>query len=76
MSNQILNVGETAFFLCDLQERFKPAIDHFTEIVEVAKRLVSASKILSIPLIVTEQVRLKRKSLLFEIETFNFLGCF
>ena len=70
MSNQILNVGETAFFLCDLQERFKPAIDHFTEIVEVAKRLVSASKILSVPLIVTEQVRHKRKSLLFKIKNF------
>lgn len=54
--SQRLGAGETAFFLCDLQEKFKPAIDHFTEIVEVAKRLVSASKILNIPLIVTEQV--------------------
>lgn len=53
---QALNLEETAFFLCDLQEKFQPAIDHFVEIVEVAKRLVSASKVLSIPLIVTEQV--------------------
>lgn len=51
-----LNINETAFFLCDLQEKFKPAIDHFDEIVEVGKRLVSASKILNVPLIVSEQV--------------------
>lgn len=56
-NNQVLNVGATAFFACDLQEKFKPAINHFAEIVEVARRLVSASKILSVPLIVTEQVR-------------------
>jgi hypothetical protein len=31
----------TAFFLCDLQERFKPAIENFAEVVQVAQRLVS-----------------------------------
>jgi hypothetical protein len=31
----------TAFFVCDLQEKFRPAIDHFNEIVQVAQRLVS-----------------------------------
>ena len=35
-----LEVGKTAFFLCDLQEKFKPSIDHFDDIVEVARRLV------------------------------------
>ena len=66
--SQFLNIGNTAFFLCDIQEKFKPAIDHFDEIVEVSKRLVSASKILDLPLIVTEQVSdiflAKRKSIL------------
>ena len=31
----------TAFFLCDMQERFRPAIHGFEDIVTVAKRLVS-----------------------------------
>lgn len=39
-----------------MQEKFRPAIDHFKEIVEVSKRMVSASTILDIPLVVTEQV--------------------
>ena len=51
----IVELSKTAFFLCDIQEKFRPAISHFTEIVEVAKRLVSASKILDVPLVVTEQ---------------------
>ena len=36
----ILDLSKTAFFLCDIQEKFRPAIDHFEEIVEVSKRLV------------------------------------
>lgn len=50
-----IKLAETVFFLCDMQEKFRPAIKYFDEIVEVSKRLVAASKILSIPLIVTEQ---------------------
>jgi len=56
LENNILSLGKTAFFLCDMQEKFRPAIDHFKEIVEVSKRLVTASTILDIPLVVTEQV--------------------
>ncbi len=36
-----LSTSSTAFFLCDMQERFKPAIDNFAGITEVAKRLVN-----------------------------------
>lgn len=50
-----IKAEETAFFLCDVQEKFRPAIKHFDEILEVSKRLVAGSKILNIPLIVTEQ---------------------
>lgn len=53
--NQLV-VGQVAFFLCDMQEKFQKAIDHFDEILEVCKRLVNASKILDLPLVVTEQV--------------------
>ncbi|PIK44071.1 hypothetical protein BSL78_19088 [Apostichopus japonicus] len=50
-----LSVTCTAFLLCDMQEKFRPAIKHFDEILEVANRLVKTSKILDIPLIATEQ---------------------
>ena len=41
LENNILYLGKTAFFLCDMQEKFRPAIDHFKEIVEISKRLVN-----------------------------------
>ena len=36
-----LSPDKTVFFLCDMQERFRPAIKYFEDILEVAKRLVS-----------------------------------
>ena len=39
-SNNLI-LEKTAFFLCDIQEKFKPAIDHFNEMVEVSQRLVT-----------------------------------
>ncbi|XP_078589592.1 isochorismatase domain-containing protein 1-like [Branchiostoma floridae x Branchiostoma japonicum] len=50
-----LSAETAAFFLCDMQERFRPAIKFFPEILQIGQRLVEASKILDIPLIVTEQ---------------------
>ncbi|XP_076452422.1 isochorismatase domain-containing protein 1-like [Babylonia areolata] len=50
-----LKVDKTVFFLCDMQERFRPAIKYFDDILEVAKRLIAATRILDIPLVVTEQ---------------------
>ncbi|XP_022109882.1 isochorismatase domain-containing protein 1-like isoform X2 [Acanthaster planci] len=34
-----LAAESTVFFLCDMQEKFKPAIQYFSDIVEVSKRL-------------------------------------
>lgn len=80
IASQNLNASNTAFFLCDIQEKFRPVIEHFdgpNSIVEVARRLViqsillifknnqfnwhilfktEVSRILEIPLFVTEQV--------------------
>ena len=35
-----IEADKAVFFLCDMQERFRPAIKHFPDIVEVSKRLV------------------------------------
>jgi hypothetical protein len=35
-----ISLEKTALFVCDLQEKFQPAIAHFADIVEVTKRLV------------------------------------
>lgn len=45
----------TAFFLCDIQEKFRPSIKYFSEIVVVAQRLLKAAKILGVPVVATEQ---------------------
>ncbi|GFH56734.1 isochorismatase hydrolase [Chaetoceros tenuissimus] len=50
-----LSPSTTAFFLCDIQERFRPLIYNTETIVNTAQYLTSMSKELSIPLIATQQ---------------------
>ncbi|KAJ2663671.1 hypothetical protein IWW48_001152 [Coemansia sp. RSA 1200] len=50
-----LNASTTAFLLCDVQERFRAGIYGFECLVQVAQKMSKASRILKIPLIVTEQ---------------------
>ncbi|XP_007422349.1 isochorismatase domain-containing protein 1 [Python bivittatus] len=45
----------TVFFCCDMQERFRPAIKYFGDIISVSQRLLQGARILGIPVIVTEQ---------------------
>ena len=49
-----LNPARTFLLLCDLQEKFTKTIQHFDEIFEASNRLLEASKLLQIPVVVTE----------------------
>lgn len=46
---------ETVFFMCDMQVKFVPVMQHFDDIITVTERLIEGGQILKIPLIVTEQ---------------------
>ncbi|KAL5006806.1 hypothetical protein ScPMuIL_015612 [Solemya velum] len=71
-----LQANKTVFFLCDMQERFRPAIHCFVEILEVVGRLVQTSKILNIPMIVTEQYPKGLGSTVTELNVAHAVGKF
>ncbi|KAJ8261509.1 hypothetical protein COCON_G00172320 [Conger conger] len=50
-----LSVSNTVFFCCDMQERFRPAIKYFGDIISVGQRLLQGARVLGIPVIVSEQ---------------------
>lgn len=54
MASNLLKFGflpakQSVFLLCDVQEKFRPLISHFEEIVQSASRLVSKSSYLNSP---------------------------
>ncbi len=51
----ILKKGKTAFIIIDVQERLMPVIFNNTEVFENVNRLIEGSKILDVPLLITEQ---------------------
>lgn len=48
-------VQSSALFLCDMQEKFRRTIQFYPQVIEVARRMLEAAKILQLPVIVTEQ---------------------
>ncbi|TNN81096.1 Isochorismatase domain-containing protein 2 [Liparis tanakae] len=50
-----LSTKDSVLLLCDMQEKFRPNIFQFTNIVSNAARLLQASRVLGIPSILTEQ---------------------
>lgn len=51
----MLSANSTYFFLCDMQEKFRPTIKYFPEIITVSSKMVQVANILEIPVICTEQ---------------------
>ncbi|XP_068070051.1 isochorismatase domain-containing protein 2 isoform X1 [Danio rerio] len=50
-----LSTKGSVLLLCDMQEKFRPTIFQFTNVVSNAARLLQACRILNIPQILTEQ---------------------
>lgn len=54
--NKIIQSAKTAFFECDIQERFRPLIYQFPSVVYTAKKLIKIGGLINVPLLVsTEQ---------------------
>ncbi|XP_061428404.1 isochorismatase domain-containing protein 1-like [Lethenteron reissneri] len=51
----LLEPHSSAFFCCDMQERFRPAVKFFGEVALVAQRLIGGARELDVPIVVTEQ---------------------
>ena len=47
--------GKSALFVCDLQDRFRSVISEFPSVLDVSLTMVNASKVLNVPIVVTEQ---------------------
>mmetsp|Transcript_49504 Transcript_49504/g.95605 ORF Transcript_49504/g.95605 Transcript_49504/m.95605 type:complete len:199 (+) Transcript_49504:50-646(+) len=50
-----LNPESCVFFICDIQERFRPGIHKFATVVQGAQRLIRVANALEIAFMVTEQ---------------------
>ncbi|XP_076332795.1 isochorismatase domain-containing protein 1 [Tachypleus tridentatus] len=72
----MISAERVAFLLCDMQVKFRPAIKYFQEITEVSQKLVETSKILNIPLIVTEQYPEGLGSTIPELDVAHAVGIF
>lgn len=48
-------LNNSSLFLCDMQEKFRPTIQFYPQVVATAKRMLDASNILNMPVVVTEQ---------------------
>ena len=45
----------SGLFLCDMQEKFRSAIQYYPQILNVSARMLQAAKTLEMPIVVTEQ---------------------
>jgi nicotinamidase-related amidase len=50
-----LSSKSSLLLLCDMQEKFRPTIKYFPQIIETSNKLLQTCKILDVPYVVTEQ---------------------
>lgn len=50
-----LNSVRSAVFLCDMQEKFRPSIQYFNEVVFNSSRILKVANLLDMPIVCTEQ---------------------
>ena len=50
-----ISLKNTALFICDMQEKFRPTIQYYPQIINVANRLLKSAEALDMPVLVTEQ---------------------
>ncbi|MCJ1311742.1 hypothetical protein MMC25_005415 [Agyrium rufum] len=66
-----LRLAHPALFICDIQEKFRPAIFEYPAVIATANKMVKASKILSIPIFATTQKRTSLGETVAELELDN-----
>ncbi|CAD5225084.1 unnamed protein product [Bursaphelenchus xylophilus] len=69
---QKLRPAETALFVCDLQESSRGAIQYFSEIVQVAKRLIEGANILNMQILATGHWPDQERQTVCELELEKF----
>ena len=50
-----INPATSAVFLCDMQEKFRPMISHFNQVVLNSNRVLNAAKVMDMPVLASEQ---------------------
>ncbi|XP_045457760.1 isochorismatase domain-containing protein 1-like [Melitaea cinxia] len=63
-----LEANKTAFFLCDMQEKFRPQIKYFDEIVRTANKMIKGAKFFKIPVYVSEYETITYGSTVVDID--------
>ncbi|XP_055906740.1 isochorismatase domain-containing protein 1 [Eupeodes corollae] len=69
-----LDPKKTLFLLCDIQDKFRPAMSLFDNMVQNTNKLVNAGKVLEVPLIATEHYPEKLGNIVKEIDVSHAAG--
>ncbi|KAI9264797.1 Isochorismatase-like protein [Sporodiniella umbellata] len=73
--NTKLTPQTTSLFICDIQERFKGVIWEYPSVISIAQKMIKASKILDIPIVVTEQYTKAFGKTVSELDISNVAVC-